>query len=88
MLHAFYQTKPVQDTPYRQLSLMHQEDDNKWHVRMTGGTKWGIPGREDRTILEDIPVESFDAGKPVYDRLFSELEEKGWRPYTPYETWE
>ena len=87
MIQAFYQTKPVQDTPYRQLSLM-ADNNGQWRVKVSGGTKWGIPGREDREILHDIPVAGFDEGIPVYNRLFNELEEQRWRPYTPQETWE
>jgi len=84
MIQAFYQTNPVQDTPYRELVLEHEEGKG-WHVLLLGGTKWGARGA---TTVSDDPVADFDNGKIVFDRIFEELRGHGWRAYTPYETWD
>lgn len=80
MLQAFYQTEtPDRDTPYRTLRLMHDVEKG-WLVVQRSGTEWG-PGKgkvESETLVKD-----WDEGKVVYDRLFRELMEAGWMPYTP-----
>jgi hypothetical protein len=81
MIQAFYKTKPQQDTPYRQLSLSHKDG---WQVRLTGGTKWG---RENAEELKVISAKSFDEAQQLYDEMFRQLQDQGWRAYTPYETW-
>jgi hypothetical protein len=81
MMQAFYKTKPTQDTPYRQLSLRRE---NGWRVRLTGGNKWG---REHAEELKVIPVQTFDEAKEVYDKMFIDLQDEGWKPYSPYEIW-
>jgi hypothetical protein len=82
MMQAFYKVKPTQDTPYRQLSLLHT--DEGWRVRLAGGTKWG---REHAEELKVIAVESFDDGLTPYDKLFTELTKEGWKPYSPQQSW-
>jgi hypothetical protein len=82
MMQAFYQSKPIQDTPYRQLSLDYDEG---WHVQLFGGIKWGAKGKN---ILQNVPVRDFDEGREVYDKMFVELQNSGWRAYTPYESWD
>jgi hypothetical protein len=84
MIQAFYQSKPVRDTPYRELVLEH-EDGKGWHVLLLGGTEWGA---KKASTISDNPVKDFDEGKVVYDRIFGELRDSGWRTYTPYETWD
>ena len=84
MIQAFYQSKPVQDTPYRELLLEH-EDGKGWHVLLLGGTKWGA---KNASTISDILVADFEKAKVEYDRIFEELHDSCWRPYTPYETWD
>jgi hypothetical protein len=67
VIQAFYKSKPEQDTPYRKLSLIHEEG---WWVRLVAGEKWG---KENADILNAVPVESFDAGQVVFDRMYNEL---------------
>ena len=81
MIQAFYKTKPVQDTPYRQLSLTHKDG---WRVRLAGGTKWG---RENANELRSESAQTFEEAKELYDKMFKELEQEGWRAYSPYEIW-
>jgi hypothetical protein len=52
------------------------EHDDEWHVLLLGGTKWGT---KERNTLETVPVKDFDEGKEVYDKMFVELREDGWR---------
>jgi hypothetical protein len=82
MMNAFYKVKPVQDTPYRQLSISYKDG---WKLRLTGGTKWG---REDSQELKSIPAQSFDEAKELYDKMFIELQEEGWKAYSPQESWD
>jgi hypothetical protein len=82
MIQSFYQKKPVQDTPYRELRLFNE---GGWHVLLLGGTTWGA---KNTSAISDITVTDFDEGKLVYDRIYGELSNSGWRPYTPYETWD
>ena len=85
MIQAFYMSKPEKDTPYRELVLEY-DDSIGWHVFHLGGTKWG---RESRNPpLDEVLVKDFEEGKVVYDKMFAELCDSGWRPYTPYETWD
>jgi hypothetical protein len=85
MIQAFYMSKPEKDTPYRELVLEY-DDSIGWHVLHLGGTKWG---RESRNPpLDEVLVKDFEEGKVVYDKMFAELCDSGWRPYTPYETWD
>lgn len=81
MMQAFYKEKPIQDTPYRQLSRMNEDG---WQVRLFGGTRWG---RDHAEELEVVPVPSFHKGKVLYDKKFRELQNDGWRPYSPNEIW-
>lgn len=81
MIQAFYQSKPQQDTPYRQLSLSHK---NGWHVRLVAGEKWGP---DNATELQRLPAKSFEEAKDIYDRLFTQLHDEGWKAYSPYEIW-
>ena len=46
MHQAFYQSKPKQDTPYRQLDLTCDRTKG-WVVRLFGGTKWVAKGDKD-----------------------------------------
>jgi hypothetical protein len=85
MIQAFYQSKPVKDTPYRQLSLKYYEDGS-WHLRLFGGTKWGP--KEPHPPISDTLVADFDEGLVAYNKAFEELRASGWKPYTPYETWD
>ena len=82
MMPAFYKRQPIQDTPYRQLVL--ERKDGKWTVRLMGGTKWG---RESRKKLKVIRANSFGAAREQFDRLFGELEDEGWKVYSPFEPW-
>jgi len=82
MIQAFYKTKPEQDTPHRQLSGVHDDDD--WKVRLVAGTKWG---RDDAQELSVTPAPSFEEAKRVFDQLFEQLQSDGWRAYTPWEIW-
>jgi hypothetical protein len=81
MMNAFYKEKPVQDTPYRQLSIGHK---GGWIVRLAGGTKWG---RENTRELKVVSAKSFDEAKELYDKMFKELQDEGWKAYSPYEPW-
>jgi hypothetical protein len=65
--------------------VLKHEDGKGWHFLLLGGTEWGAEGA---SVVSDVPVTDFDEGKVVYDRIFVELRDSGWRPYTPYETWE
>ena len=80
MTQAFYKVRPTQNTPYRQLSLTHT--DNHWQVRLTGGEKWGKAEE-----LKIILVKSFDEGLVPYDKLFIDLTNEGWKPYSPQQSW-
>jgi hypothetical protein len=44
VIQPSYKTKPTQDTPYRQLSLIH---NGSWHVSLKGGTEWGRANAEE-----------------------------------------
>jgi hypothetical protein len=81
MIQAFYKTKPQQDTPYRQLSLTHE---NGWRVCLSTGKKWG---RENAQELKVTLAASFDEANLLYDTLFEELQNEGWKAYTPHEIW-
>jgi hypothetical protein len=83
MIQAFYQSKPVQDTPYRELVLAYEKKVG-WHVLLLGGTKWAA--KKD-SVISGTAVADFGERKAVYDRIFGELCDSDWRPYTPYETW-
>jgi len=84
MMVVFYQTKPKQDTPYRRLSLAC-DSEKGWVVQQAGGEKWG---RENSQVLGEDLVKDWHEGMAIFNRLFNELVAAGWRPYTPYETWE
>lgn len=81
MIQAFYKAKPEQDTPYRQLSIVHEDG---WQPRLTAGTKWG---REYARQLKVLPAASFDEAKNLFDQMFQDLRTDGWRPYTFWEIW-
>ena len=83
MIQAFYQTRPERDTPYRELELKHDKEEG-WHVLLLGGAMWGASVK---TLLSDVPAKDFDQGKTVYDNLFRQLQDYGWKPYVPHE-WE
>jgi hypothetical protein len=80
MIQAFYQAKPEPDTPYRQLSLEYDNGDG-WRVLVVGGTKWGAKGM---VVMNKV----FDEGKVEFDKLYRQMQESRWKPYTPYQTWE
>ena len=82
-LQAFYKSKPVQDTPYRSLYLHHK--DGSWQVRLSGDTKWG---RENAQEIELQTAPDFDKAKEIFDGRFSELQEEGWKAYSPQESWD
>jgi hypothetical protein len=49
-----------------------------------------IPRRDgafDSEVLKEVLVKDWDAGKIVFDELFTELTGAGWRLYTPQEDW-
>jgi len=81
MIQAFYKSKPERDTPYRELVLKYEDG---WRVQLSAGTRWG---RENADELKAIPVSSFEEGKTLFDKLFGELQNDGWRPYSPHEDW-
>jgi len=81
MITAFYKQKPTMDTPYRELVIQHK---NGWRVRLSGGTKWG---RENAKELKVVPARDFEDAKAVFDKIFAELQEEGWKAYSPYEPW-
>lgn len=81
MITVFYKQKPTVDTPYRQLMLEHKP---AWRVRLLGGTKWGPENVQE---LKVISAKSFDDGKELYDKVFGELQDEGWKPYSPYVPW-
>jgi hypothetical protein len=85
MLSVFYQSKPQEGTPYRTLNL-RRDSEKGWCVRLTGGTLFE-PGGDSELLKEEL-VKDFNAGKVVYDELFTELTEAGWRVYTLQEDWE
>ena len=62
MYQAFYQSKPEQDTPYRQLGLTFDQAKS-WVVRLFGGTKWVAKGDKDLEPMKEEPVKDFDAGR-------------------------
>ena len=53
-------------------------------MSLTTGQKWG---REHAQELKVTPAATFDAAHLLYDKLFKELEDEGWKAYTPHETW-
>lgn len=77
MIQAFYQSEPDQDTPYRELSLHH--DGNGWWVRHSAGEKRGPAS----TVLSEISVKNFDEGRELFNNLYNELAQAGWKPYNP-----
>jgi hypothetical protein len=81
MIQAFYQSTPKRDTPYKRLEV---KDDRErgWLVRLSSGVEWG---RENSTVESETPVKDIDEGKTVFDRLFLELMQAGWHPYSPQE---
>jgi hypothetical protein len=81
MIQSFYQKRPTVDTPYRELVLEHK---NEWQVRLLGGTKWG---RENAEELRVVRIQDFDTGVLEYNKMFSELREQGWKPYSPQVAW-
>jgi hypothetical protein len=85
MLSVFYQRKPEHDTPYRTLLLTHVPEKG-WCVRLTGGTRFE-PGGDSEVLKEEL-VKDWNAGKIVFDELFTELAGAGWRLYSPQEDWE
>jgi hypothetical protein len=86
MIQAFYQSKPIKDTPYRQLSLNYDEE-GALHLGLFGGTKWG-PKETETPPISDTNVADFDEGLVAYNKAFEELRDSGWKPYTPYDTWD
>lgn len=84
MIQAFYQSKPERDTPYRQLSLEYDGVDG-WCVLLAGGTKWGAKGM---IVMNKILVKDFDDGKEEYDKIYAQLQQARWKPYSPYELWD
>jgi len=81
----FYQSKPERDTPYRELVLEH---DGQWGLRVClfGGTKWRAKG--DGTLMKQVLVKSIEAGEVEFNWMFRELCDSGWKPETPYQTWD
>ena len=84
-VQAFYQSRPEPNTPYRQLVLKHDEAKG-WRVCLYGGTKWGAKGNG--TLLTEVLVKDLDAGQVEYTRMFRELRASGWKPETPFQTWD
>jgi hypothetical protein len=83
MMDAFYKITPTLDTPYRQLTL--DSDGNAgWQVRLIGGTKWGRQNTQD---LDAVHVLTFDRGREIYYKIYSELQAEGWKVYTPQARW-
>jgi hypothetical protein len=80
MHNAFYKTEPRLDTPYRQLSL--DNDSGKgWYFRLIAGEK---AGREFAQELSSTRVETFDEGREIYDKMYLQLEQEGWKVYSPH----
>jgi hypothetical protein len=84
MMQAFHQSKPERDTHYQQLELAYDEGKG-WRVLWLGGTTWGEKGVK---VISEVLVKDFDEGKVEYDNLYRQLQEAGWKPYTPYQTWD
>ena len=51
---------------------------------MTTGKKWD---REHSQELKVTLAASFDETNLLYDKLFQELQNEGWKAYTPHEIW-
>jgi hypothetical protein len=84
MIQAFYQVKPERDTPYRELVLKHDEPKG-WRVLLLGGESWG---KQASSPISEVAVRDFSEGKTEFDKLFAQLTDTGWRPYSPYEMWD
>lgn len=84
MIQAFYRTEPQRHTPYRELVLKHDVEKG-WRVILLAGTEWGA-GKS--TVESEDSVKDFDDGKTVFDRKFRELQNSGWRPYSPYQDYQ
>jgi hypothetical protein len=82
MIATFYKQKPTSDSPYRRLMILPHE--GKWHVRLLGGTQWH-PKQSDE--MKVIPAKSFDEAQKLYDRVYRQLQDEGWKPYSSSEPW-
>lgn len=82
MLQSFFKQAPTVDTPYRELII--RGPHGGWMVRLLEGTAWG---RENSKQVREIQAKSFDEAKAVFDNLFREQLDAGWRPYSPTEVW-
>jgi hypothetical protein len=74
----FYRQRPGLNTPYRQL-VVDQDEKGGWQVRLIGGEK---AGREHARDISVTPVKTVDEGIEVYNKMFQQLQEEGWKPYT------
>jgi hypothetical protein len=83
MIQSFYKENPTKvDTPYRELIV--EQVGGKWQARLTGGTKWGVPKK---TPLKVIKGKRYEDAKEAFDKMFAELQEEGWKAYSPFEPW-
>ena len=80
MLQSFFKQKPTGDTPYRELVI----ERNPWRVRLSGGTVWGQGYSKEIKVIQ---AKSFNDAKDAFDKLFRELQDEGWKPYSPCEPW-
>jgi hypothetical protein len=82
MIAVFYQRTPEVDTPYKELILKHDQTKG-WVVRLFAGTKWWP--KEESTVEREDLVKDWDEGKTMFDQVFNEVVNSGWRLYTPQE---
>jgi hypothetical protein len=84
MIQSFYKQNPIKiETPYRELIVEHV--DGNWQARLTGGEKmW--------PVIKPAPLKvtkgkNYEEAKEGFDKMYRELQEEGWIPYSPFEPW-
>lgn len=83
MLAAFYKQKPTSDAPYRQLTILASKGGG-WRVRLLGGKQWRPKQSKELNV---IPAKSFDEAQKLYDKVYRQLQDEGWKPYNSFEPW-
>jgi hypothetical protein len=84
MIQTFYKQNPIKvDTPYREIII--ENVGGQWQARLTGGTKWGSDPKPEP--LEVVKAKTYGEAKEAFDKMFRNLQDDGWKAYSPYEPW-
>jgi hypothetical protein len=82
MVAAFYMQKPTSDSPYRQLIILPYK--RGWRVRLSGGKQWRPKHSEE---LKVIQADTLADAQKLYDKVYRQLQDEGWKPYSSFEPW-